>query len=354
MTTPDTSQDLDVYTTCPTSAGNTSGTDYLKAVVDVARWTEEHSCRGALVYTDPSLMDPWAVAQATIAGTSAFVPMVAVQPFYHHPFVVANTIASLATMYGRQLDVNFVSGGFQRHLTSLGDTLDHDQRYERLREYADVVRRLVSQASTTHNGRHYQLARSRTNVRVATQLVPRYYVSGSSPASAAVADALEVVQLSYPTPPEEFVGRPAAQRGRRGTGVRLGIIARDSAEEAWRDANDRFPDDDLGRQLHNIVQKTVSSVWHRDLSTRADQQLTYADNYWLRPFRTYKTFCPYLVGSHSDVAFLLSSYLDDGVRTIVLDIPASSDDLGEAMVAIERATAMASVKIQVASDDRTY
>ncbi|MCU7725972.1 LLM class flavin-dependent oxidoreductase [Actinoplanes sp. KI2] len=341
MTAPATPRDFDVYTTCPASADNMPGKEYLNAVVDVARWTEEHGCRGALVYTDNTLMDSWAVAQAAIAGTSTFVPLVAVQPVYQHPFVVANTIASLAKMYERQVDVNFVAGGFQGHLTSLGDTLDHDQRYERLREYADIVQSLISQPATTHSGRHYQVTRSRTNLRIAKHLRPRYYVSGSSPASARTADDLQVVQLSYPTPPEEFVVRPTALRGRHGTGVRLGIIARDTAEEAWRDAEQRFPDDDLGRQLHDLAQATVSSVWHHELSARADQRLTHADNYWLRPFRTYKTFCPYLVGSHEEVSAILSSYLADGVRTIILDIPASFDDLGEAMSAISRAAAMA-------------
>ena len=42
--------------------------------------------------------------------------------------------------------------------------------------------------------------------------------------------------------------------------------------------------------------------------------------YWLKPFHTYKTFCPYLVGSHQEVAEELAGYVKLGHTRIILDI----------------------------------
>ncbi|NNE91598.1 MAG: hypothetical protein HKN23_08125 [Verrucomicrobiales bacterium] len=47
----------------------------------------------------------------------------------------------------------------------------------------------------------------------------------------------------------------------------------------------------------------------------------------MRPFHTYKTFCPYLVGSHEQVAAEIAAYIDLGHRTFILDIPASEEEL---------------------------
>ena len=48
----------------------------------------------------------------------------------------------------------------------------------------------------------------------------------------------------------------------------------------------------------------------------------------MRPFHTYKTFCPYLVGTYQDVANEIAAYVALGHRTFVLDIPPSEEELG--------------------------
>lgn len=326
MNTPE--RPLTVLTTAPPA---------LDAVVDAVRWSEQLGCRGALVYTDNLLVDPWTVAHLSLSVTSTFVPLVAVQPIYEHPFSVANRVATLAALHGRSVDLNFVTGGFEGHRAALGDTLGHDERYDRLREHASVVCGLLNRPTTTYDGHHYTVQHARTPLRLAQDVRPRVHVSGSSAACAAAATALGAVQLSYPTPVEEFARRPADRRGRHGTGIRIGIIARDTSDSAWRLAQRLFPENELGRQLHDRAAASVSSSWHQDLSGRAPRGALERETYWLHPFHTYQTFCPYLVGSHDEVAAALARYLDAGVRTLILDVPASFDDLGEAMVAIRRA-----------------
>jgi alkanesulfonate monooxygenase len=46
----------------------------------------------------------------------------------------------------------------------------------------------------------------------------------------------------------------------------------------------------------------------------------------LGPFENYKTFCPYLVGTHESVATELARYIAAGYRTYILDIPAAEEE----------------------------
>ena len=58
--------------------------------------------------------------------------------------------------------------------------------------------------------------------------------------------------------------------GGHGHGVRVGIVARDTAEEAWRVALDRFPDDRAGRITHRLAMGVSDSHWHERLSARPE------------------------------------------------------------------------------------
>lgn len=48
---------VEVFSTCPQSSGECWET-YRQHVIDVARWSEGFGCKGILVYTDNSLVDP--------------------------------------------------------------------------------------------------------------------------------------------------------------------------------------------------------------------------------------------------------------------------------------------------------
>ena len=56
---------IEIFSTCPQSS-QVDKAAYLKNVIDVARWSEKYGCKGILVYTDNSLVDPWLVSQAII------------------------------------------------------------------------------------------------------------------------------------------------------------------------------------------------------------------------------------------------------------------------------------------------
>ena len=70
---------IEIFSTCPPSLG-TAGAEYVRRVADVARWSEEAGCRGILVYSDNSLVDPWLLSHVIVQHTGRLRPLVAVQP----------------------------------------------------------------------------------------------------------------------------------------------------------------------------------------------------------------------------------------------------------------------------------
>jgi alkanesulfonate monooxygenase len=126
---------VEVFSTCPQSKG-VEGAAYLEQVADVARWSEEAGCRGILVYSDNSLVDPWLVAQLVIQATNTLWPLVAVQPVYLHPYSAAKMVATLGHLHRRRVALNMLAGGFKNDLVALDDTTPHDERYERTVEYS--------------------------------------------------------------------------------------------------------------------------------------------------------------------------------------------------------------------------
>ncbi|HEY7517513.1 MAG TPA: LLM class flavin-dependent oxidoreductase [Methylomirabilota bacterium] len=324
---------ISVYTTCPPSRDATAA-GYRAALRDVARWSEDAGCVGALVYADNSLVDPWLVAQVLLDSTERLVPLVAVQPVYMHPYAVAKMVASLAFLHGRRVDLNLVAGGFRRDHEALADRTPHDERYDRLREYGALIAALLGGAApVTVAGRFYTVTGLVLAPPLSETPPTTFFVAGSSAAGRATACALDAVSVEYPSPgaaAPEAAG-PAPRRG-----VRVGIVTRADHETAWRAARARFPEDRRGRMVHTLAMKISDSSWHRRLSS-AEEAVT--PPYWLEPFQRAQTFCPYLVGRYDDVGDELRRYVEAGVRTFIVDVPHDADDLHHVARAFEHALA---------------
>ena len=299
---------------------------YVDEVKAVARWSEDCGCKGILVYTDNSLVDPWLVSQIILQNTRTLCPLVAVQPAYMHPYAVAKIVSSFAHLYERRIYLNMVAGGFTTDLAALNDTTPHDKRYARLIEYTSIIKQLLGYAGpVTFEGEFYTIRNLRMTPPLPAPLLPGVFVSGSSEAGLSAAKALGATAVKYPKPAGEY-GQANAEEC-LDAGVRVGIITRASADEAWRIAHERFPTDKKGQLTHKLAMKVSDSSWHKQLSEIAAESTIGETPYWLVPFENYKTFCPYLVGDYQAVSDELAHYVTAGYRTFILDIPAHQDEL---------------------------
>ncbi len=322
--------ELRIFSTCPQSADMPRAA-FLKGVVDVARWSEDSGCTGILVYTDNRLVDPWLMSQIILQNTERLVPLVAVQPIYMHPYSVAKMIATMGHLFRRRIALNTVAGGFKNDLAALGDDSHHDRRYEKLVEYTRIVRDLLASTNrgVTFEGSFYAVRNLKMVPPLDPELLPELFVSGSSAAGMAAARALGATAVKYPGPPAEDPGGLEADG--TPTGIRVGIIARQDGGEAWRLARERFPEDRKGQLTHELAMKVSDSAWHHQLSGLQGGGGIDDNPYWLVPFKSYKTFCPYLVGSYARVGEELGKYIALGYKTFILDIPASPEELEHAM-----------------------
>lgn len=319
---------LKVFSTCVQST-DVEPRRFTDRVAEVSRWSEEIGCEGMLIYSDNRLVDPWLVAQVVLQATKRLCPLVAVQPFYKHPYTVANLAASLGLMYGRRIILNMVAGGFRNDLLALNDPTPHDKRYDRMVEYTSIVVELLARSTEgralTYEGKYYTVKNLRLTPALPAELRPGIFVSGSSDAGLAAARELGATAVQYPTPPEEF---PALELATDlAYGIRVGIIARPDAEEAWSLAESRFPTDRTGKLTRQLAARVSDSKWHQTLSDQARQASGSRATYWLVPFEHYKTMCPYLVGDYDQVAELARTYIRKGYQTFILDIPPSREEL---------------------------
>jgi alkanesulfonate monooxygenase len=323
---------VEVFSTSPPSSTGDLST-YLDRAVAVARWSEEAGCKGILVYSDNSQLDAWSVSHAILQHTSTLSPLVAVQPIYMHPYTVAKTLASIAALWQRRVYLNMVAGGFKNDLTALNDTTPHDSRYDRLAEYTLVIRQLLeSDRPVTFRGEFYQVENLRMTPPVGPDLAPGILISGSSDAGLAAARRIGATAIKYPKPADE---EPPVAAPELRTGIRVGVIARPTAAEAWEVAHARFPEDRRGRITRQLATKVSDSVWHKQLSDRDDRG---QDNlYWLVPFDNYHTMCPYLVGSYDEVATEMARHFANGSRTVILDVPPSLEELRHTCTAFNHA-----------------
>ncbi len=327
---------VEIFTTCP-PIGNTPSAEYSKAVADAARWSEKWGCMGILVYTDNSQVDPWLVSQIIVQETKHLAPLIAVQPVYMHPYTVAKMVSSLSVLHGRRLYLNLVAGGFKNDLAALNDLTPHDERYERLIEYATIINGLLAeQDAITFQGKFYRVDKLKMTPPLPDALFPGVLISGSSEAGLSAARLLGAVPILYAKPAKDCASTAVNTGGH--FGIRIGVIARPSEEEAWKEAHQKFPEEKKGKMIHGLAMKVSDSVWHHELSRVIEENKTARSCYWLAPFENYKTFCPYLVGSYEQVGEELARYLGLGCRTFILDVPFCEQDLHHARITFDLAS----------------
>jgi alkanesulfonate monooxygenase len=330
---------VEVFSTTPQSK-DLDQSEYLRRVEDVARWSDEAGYRGILVYTDNGIVDPWLVSQIILQSTNSLCPLVAIQPIYMHPYTAAKMVSTYAFLHERRIYLNMLAGGFKNDLIALNDETPHDDRYVRTVEYTQIMKALLSSPEpVTFEGKYYKVTNLKMTPPLPEELFPGILISGSSDAGLAAAREIGATAVKYPKPPGEEVDQHGDVID---SGVRVGIIAREDSDEAWRVGRERFPEDRKGQITHKLAMKVSDSQWHKQLSELGEQPVSEENPYWLGPFENYSTFCPYLVGSYDRVADEVARYIQLGFKTFILDIPPSEEEIGHTAVVFDRAQTLAS------------
>ena len=299
----------------------------VRYLAQVARAAEESGFEAVLTPTGSGCEDAWILTSTLTQHTEHLKFIVAFRPGFIAPTLAAQQAGTFQRLSGGRLIVNIVSGGDPVEQRGYGDTLSHDERYRRTAEFLAVFRAAAGTAPFRHEGPHYTVDR-RDPAPLAAPTPPIFF-GGASPAGQDVAARLADVHLSWGEPLDDLVERrarldwTARAYGRRlSFGVRVHVIARDSAEEAWAEA-DRLlaamdPAAVAAAQARFARMDSVGQQRMTELNAGRPDGLVIGPNLWAGVGLIREGAGTALVGSHDEVATRLAEYARCGFEHVIL------------------------------------
>jgi alkanesulfonate monooxygenase len=287
----------------------------------VVRFGEKNGLTGTLLFTgNDTPVEPWPMAQHILASTASSSPLIAVNPIYAHPFTVARFVHSLALLYRRKVYLNMITGTAVSDLDGLGSQLSHHDRYARLEEFIRIVSGLLSSRRPLNfSGRFYTTKNLMLPSEFPRALMPEFLIAGQSDDARRVAAQTGSLMMQM-LPPN-------LEQGITAPGINLGIFARETREQAIREAKLRFRDNEEDRLLLQFSLENTDSVWKRRMDEISRNGELRENGYWLLPFLVGQADCPYLIGNYEEIGTHLRQFAKMNVATVILDAVADEVEL---------------------------
>lgn len=301
----------------------------MEYITQVAQAVDALGFTGALLPTGAGCEDSWVVASALIPVTKRMKFLIAIRPGSLSPTLAARMAATFDRISNGRLLLNIITGGDPAELAGDGTFMTHDERYEVTDEFLDIWRGLFTGDSTDFSGKHLRIEGGKLLMSPVQHPYPPLYFGGSSPAGLKVAAKHIDVYLSLGEPPSmlkqkiDQVRELAAAEGRTiRIGVRLHIFVRDTAEEAWRAANDVLKHADMQKiaEQQSKLQKfdSVGQARMRSLHNGSTDNLEISPNLWAGIGLINKGVGTALVGDPDTVAERLHEYMELGADSFIL------------------------------------
>jgi alkanesulfonate monooxygenase len=297
--------------------------DYLAQIAQAA---DRLGYEGVLTPTGTWCEDAWLVTAALLRETKRLKFLVAFRPGSLTPTLAAQKAATFQRISGGRLLLNVVTGGESGEQHRFGDWLDHDERYDRTDEFLTVLRGALGPRPFDFQGRYYHVAGATTTKPV---VAPPLYFGGASDAAERVAARHVDVYLTWGEPPEMVAPRLArmralaAEQGRTlRFGIRLHVITRDRAADAWAET-ERFlesldPNVVAGTQKSFARTQSVGQQRMASLHNGSTDSLVVSPNLWAGYGLVRSGAGTALVGSHEEVADRIEEYHALGFDEFVL------------------------------------
>jgi alkanesulfonate monooxygenase len=293
----------------------------------IARTAEQLGFVGALTPAGLWCEDAWLSTAMLVETTERLKFLVAFRPGLVSPTLAAQMSATFQRLSQGRLMLNVVTGGESHEQRAYGDYLDKDARYQRTDEFLHIVRALFRGETVDFDGAHLRVSDAR--LQRLPDPVPDIYFGGSSPAAGRVAATHVDAYLTWGEPPDAVAGKLAwitklaAEQGRTlRQGIRLHVITRDTADEAWAQA---------ARLLDGIDPATVERVQAGLARSESEGQrrmlalhggkrdaLQIAPNLWAGVGLVRGGAGTALVGSHTEVADRIEEYHRLGITEFIL------------------------------------
>ncbi|MFF6954568.1 LLM class flavin-dependent oxidoreductase [Streptomyces iakyrus] len=293
----------------------------------IARAAEEVGFAGALTPTGAWCEDAWLTTAMVAQHTERLKFLVAFRPGLISPTLAAQMATTFQRQTGGRLLLNVVTGGENKEQRAFGDFLDKDGRYRRTGEFLQVVRGLWEGRTVDLHGEHIRVEDA-APARVPDP-VPEVYFGGSSPIAGEIAARHSDVYLTWGEPPAQVAEKIArirslaeAQGRTLRFGIRLHVITRDTAEQAWAEADrllDGF-DPETVASVQAGLARSESEGQQRMLALHGGRRdrLEIHPNLWAGIGLVRGGAGTALVGSHDEVAERIREYHALGIDEFIL------------------------------------
>jgi len=307
-------------------AGGTERAPDIGYIGQIARSAEQLGFAGALTPTSSWCEDAWIMTAGLTQVTERFKFLVALRPGFTAPTLAAQMAATYQRISGGRLLLNIVTGGDDVEQRRFGDHLDKAGRYRRAAEFLHIVRELWDGRPVDFTGEFYDIE---GGVIVPAPVRPDIYLGGSSPQALDVAARNADAYLTWGEPPGAVAEKLDRVRDRARAagrelrfGIRLHVIARDTAAEAWAQAQ-RLLDglDPAAIERAQAIQRSSGSEGQRRMAAlhggRTDA-LEVSPNLWAGVGLVRGGAGTALVGSHDEVADRIAEYYHLGIEEFIL------------------------------------
>ena len=298
----------------------------------IALTVEHLGYEGVLIPTGRSCEDPWITAASLIDTTQKLKFLVALRPGITTPALAARMAATFDRLSNGRLLLNLVTGGDEQELKGDGLYEDHQTRYQTATEYTHIWREILSRS---HTGESFSFHGQRLQVDDAKLLYPPVqhphpplWFGGSSEAAIELATEQVDTYLTWGEPPAAvkeklaILKAKAAEKGRRlNYGIRLHVIVRETAAEAWK------PQQSLIQYVNDATIaaaqakfNAMDSVGQRRMAAlhKGDRsKLEVSPNLWAGVGLVRGGAGTALVGDPETVADRIQEYADLGIGTFI-------------------------------------
>jgi alkanesulfonate monooxygenase len=303
----------------------------IEYMAQIARSVEQLGFYGVLTPTGVWCEDAWLVTAALSRETERLRYIVAFRPGITSPTLAAHMAGTLQGLSRGRVLLNVVTGGHSDELRRFGDFMPHDERYARCDEFLSVVRGAWGAEPFDFTGKYYTVEGATVFSR--PDPLPVVYFGGSSQAAAAVAARHADVYLTFGEPPDQvgekigWVRGMAAQLGRQlRFGMRIHVITRDDAEQAWAEAARLIGfagTEEISRAQgtlavsESVGQRRQQALLDKFRDSGDPQDLQIYPNLWAGIGLLRGGAGTAMVGSHDQVANLIEDYASHGVDEFI-------------------------------------
>lgn len=209
----------------------------------VIRAAEESGFEYMLIPVTPICWEAYVTAAYLVGQTKTIKPLIAARPGYINPVMLAKMIATFDQLSQGRIAVNLIAGQSEQEILSDGISYAKEDRYALMNEEVDIMKKIwTSPKPIDFVGRFHTLKGAKIVPRIFQKPHPQFYLGGGSPEAAALSAKHSDVHLFWGDTPARiaenitYIRGLAARHGREneiGFGMRLQIICREDADDAW-------------------------------------------------------------------------------------------------------------------------